>query len=125
MVTTSSDEAIHPGSGLSGSLTQTMVRVGLTRPSTNPTWMPSSADRGSPRAKAAPSRTAATPRSRAAPSMRLRVPIWSSGPHRPQLETRAANSANDVGMEGETGTGTDPLYPNRATVFRILADRSR
>jgi hypothetical protein len=35
----------------------------------------------------------------------LRVPIWSSGPHRPQLETRAANSLNDEGTDGDTGTG--------------------
>ncbi len=83
MVTTSSDEAIHAGSGLSGLLTATMVRVGLTRPSTKPTWMPSSADSGSPRAKAAPRRTAAAPRRLASPSMRLRVPTWSSGPTGP------------------------------------------
>jgi hypothetical protein len=35
----------------------------------------------------------------------LRVPIWSSGPHRPQLDTRAANSVNEEGTEGDTGTG--------------------
>ena len=55
MVTTSSEEAIHAGSGLSGSLTETMVRVGLTRPGTNPIWMPSSSERGSPRGYAVPS----------------------------------------------------------------------
>ena len=47
-VTTSSEKAIHPGSGPMTSLTLTMVRVGLTRPSMNPSWMPSSADRGRP-----------------------------------------------------------------------------
>ena len=36
-------------------------------------------------------------RRRAASSIRLRVPISSSGPHRPQLRTRAATSANDGG----------------------------
>jgi hypothetical protein len=41
--------------------------------------------------------------------MRLRVPIWSSGPQRPQLETRAANSTNEVGTAVGTGTGTHLL----------------
>ena len=46
MVTTSSEKAIHPGPGPMGSLTEIMVRVGLTRPGMNPIWMPSSAERG-------------------------------------------------------------------------------
>ncbi len=66
-----------------------------------------------------PSRTDATPRSRAAWSMRLRVPIWSSDPHRPQLETRDATSVNQAGIELGTGTGTDLLYSMEATVFDV------
>ena len=48
--------------------------------------------------------------------MRLSVPSWSSGPHRPQLETRAANAANDEGIDGDRGTGMAQLYPTGATV---------
>ena len=117
MVTTSSEKAIHPGPGPRASLTETMVRVGLTRPGTKPIWIPSSADRGSPRAKASPSRTAAVPRSRAARSIRLSVPSWSPAPQRPQLDTRAATWVNDGGMDGGTGTGMAQLYSIGATVF--------
>ena len=74
-VTTSSEEAIHAGSLLRGSLTQIIDRVGFTRPLMNPIWMPSSADSGSPSGMAVPSWTAATPRRRAPRSIRLRVPI--------------------------------------------------
>jgi hypothetical protein len=107
--TVSSLKATQPVSSLWGTLTVTMAWVGLTRPSMNPIWMPSASDMGIPSGKAAPSTTEATPRRRAASSIRLRVPIWSSGPQRPQLETRSAISVNDGGIEGGTGTGTHQL----------------
>ena len=95
-----------------------MVWVGFTRPSMKPIWMPSASDIGIPRWKASPSTTEATPRSRAASSMRLRVPSWSSGPHRPQLETRAAISVKDAGDRGGHGHGHAPVVADRAaTVF--------
>ena len=107
--TTSSLKATQPGRSLWGWLTVTMVWVGLTRPSMNPIWIPSASDIGIPRWRAVPSTTEATPRRRAASSMRLRVPSWSSGPQRPQLETRSAISVKERGIEGGTGTGTHQL----------------
>src|SRR6202034_2819354 len=97
MVNTSSLKATNSGSGPTGSLTWIIVKVGWTRPSTNPSWIPSASDKGSPSPNALPVTTAAAPRRRAASSMRLRVPISSSGPHRPQLRTRAAMSVNTEG----------------------------
>ena len=108
-VTTSSEKAIHPGSSLWGAFTDTMEWVGLTRPSMNPIWMPSAADMGIPRGKATPSTTESTPRNLAAASIRLSVPIWSSGPHLPQLLTRSAISVKERGMGDDTGTGTHLL----------------
>ncbi len=105
-VTTSSEKATHSGSSVWGRLTDVMVRLGLTRPWTNPSWMPSASDIGIPRGYAVPSTTAATPRLRAAGSMRLRVPSWSSGPQRPQFESLAAISPNQGGIDGGRGTGT-------------------
>ena len=59
---TSSLKQTHSGwSALTGWLTWTIVRVGLTRPSTNPSWIPSASDKGSPSAKAFPETTAAAP----------------------------------------------------------------
>src|SRR5580704_11922374 len=105
MVRTSSLKQTHSGwSALTGWFTWTMVLVGLTRPSTKPSWIPSASDKGSPRANARPDTTAAAARRRAAWSIRLRVPISSSGPHRPQFRTRAAMSLKT------TGTGTRAPY---------------
>ena len=78
MVTTSSFQ---------GSLMAIMVRSGLTRPLTNPSWGPLSSS-GMPRVRRCPVRTLSTPRRTAASSMRLSVPISSSSPQRPQLERR-------------------------------------
>src|SRR5688500_10728942 len=47
--------------------------------------------------------TAAAPRCTATGVMKLSVPRWSSGPHRPQLETLAARSFSSW------GSGTDLL----------------
>ncbi len=96
MANTSSLKAMNSGSGPSGLFTWIIVRVGFTRPSTNPSWIPSASDKGSPSPKACPDTTAAAPRRRAASSIRLSVPSSSSGPHRPQLRTRAATSVNAV-----------------------------
>ena len=61
-VNTSSLKQTQSGwSALTGWFTWTMVRVGLTRPSTNPSWIPSASDNGSPRAKARPETTAPHP----------------------------------------------------------------
>ena len=58
MVNTSSLKADELGVGaLTGSFTWIIVRVGFTRPSTKPSWMPSASERGSPRAKAWPDTT--------------------------------------------------------------------
>ena len=123
MVTTSSEKAIHPGSGLDG-LVDADHGAGGVDPPCDETHLDALGRRqGEAQGEGVPSRTEATPRSRAAWSTRLRVPIWSSGPHRPQLETRAAISVNEVGIEGGTGTGTAQLYPKGQQFFARSADR--
>src|SRR5215471_7644359 len=90
MLTASSLVQKSAGSPVYGALTATMRRDGLSRPGIWPVWGPSSSN-GIASENTLPWRTAATPRSTAAVSMRLSVPRWSSGPHRPALDTRAAS----------------------------------
>src|SRR5579871_4319794 len=118
MVRTSSLVLIHSGSALSGSFTATIVRVGFTRPGTNPAWIPSASERGSPSANASPETTAAAASRRAAASIRFSVPTSSSGPHRPQLRTRAATSAKCAG----TATAAH-LIPAPSPRLAVVAGR--
>jgi hypothetical protein len=99
MENTSSLNEMNSGSGPGGgsSFTKVVVRVGFTRPGTNPSWIPSASDKGSPSPNACPDTTAAAPRRRAASSIRFKVPSSSSGPQRPQLRTLAATSVNAAG----------------------------
>ena len=67
-----------------------MRRVGLIRPGMLPVCGPSSSN-GIASEKETPRCTAAAPRRTASGVMKFNVPRWSSGPQRPQFETRAAS----------------------------------
>jgi hypothetical protein len=81
------------GSPVNGTLYINTVRFGLIRPGMLPVCGPSSS-KGIAREKDTPRRTHAAPRRTAAGVMKLSVPRWSSGPHRPQFDTRRASACN-------------------------------
>ena len=68
-----------------------IARCGLMRPGMLPVCGPS-ASNGIASENETPRRTAAAPRRTASGVMKFSVPRWSSGPHRPQFETRPASS---------------------------------
>ena len=110
-----------------------MVRVGFTRPSTNPSWIPSASDNGSPRAKARPEVTTAAPPAPGLPVDEVEGPdLVVRGPHRPQLRTRGRHLGEGGGGRARAHTyrcpsaappgaagsgpraGRSPVVPNRA-----------
>jgi hypothetical protein len=95
MVTMSSLVATVPGPKTSW-LTQSMVCSGLIRPGITPVCTPSCCN-GSASGMRRPVRTVAAASLTTPSVIRLRVPISSSCPQRPQLFTRLAMSWNAAG----------------------------
>src|SRR3954453_18343503 len=91
MSTSSSLVAKSPGSPVNANDACSIISWGFLRPRMRPVCGPL-ASIGIDREKVTPRRTAAAPRRTASASMRFSVPRWSSVPHRPQFETRAASA---------------------------------
>ena len=104
-----------------GSLTLTMVRVGLTRPGMKPIWIPSSAERGRPRGKAVPVPDGGHASEPGGPVDEVeRADLVVGTPPAP-VGDAGGQLGNDGGMDGGYGHGHGPVVAQSGNSFRRIA----
>src|SRR4029079_2099813 len=92
--------------------------TGFSRPSTNPICGPS-ASSGIARENRLPVLISAAPARTTSAVIRLRVPISSSSPQRPQLRTSARSSSMSAG-QGTSGLGDLQHAPGELAVVEVV-----